>query len=117
MQAKEIMTQNVVTVHPSTTIKEAMTLLAEKRISGLVVTGEDDKIIGVITEKDLLVAYDFLRDTSDKIETFINKNVVSITAETSMDEISRLLVEKNIKRVPVLKDGEVLGVVSRGGMS
>jgi tRNA nucleotidyltransferase (CCA-adding enzyme) len=113
MVAKDIMTTQVMTVLPTTTIKEAITLIVEIEISGLVVLGDNSEVIGIITEKDLLVAYDLLKETKSPIKDFVNCNVVSINEDTPIEEISRILVQSNIKRVPVLKGKQAVGVVSR----
>ena len=113
MFAKDIMTTNVVTVTPKATIKEAITLLVNIEISGLIVLDEANEVVGVISEKDLLVAFDFLEVTKATIQDFISKKVISVQEDTPIEEISRVLIEGNIRRVPVLKDKKLVGVVSR----
>ena len=97
MVAKDIMTTQVLTVKPSISIKEALRLLVEIEISGLIVVNEANDIIGVVTGKDILVAYDFLKQTQAPIDEYINRDVVSVKEDTPIEEISRLLVQGNIK--------------------
>ena len=113
MFAKDIMTRNVVTVQPETTIHEAMRIIVEKEISGLIVVNDKEEVVGVLSEKDLLVAFDWLGVVKPSIVDYYNKNIVAVTEDTPVLEINRLLVIKNIKRVPVIKDKKVVGVVSR----
>lgn len=113
MQAKNIMTKGVVTINPETTIKESVNKLIEHEISGFPVVDENKNIVGVVTEKDLIVAYDFLRNTQEPVKDFMSTEIISIDEEMPIEKISRLLVSKNIRRVPVLKDKKVLGIVSR----
>ena len=113
MKAKDIMTTQVITVLPSITIKDAIKLLVELEISGLIVTDDNNDIYGVISGKDLLVAYDFLGEIKSPIEPYVNRDVISITEEATVADINHLLIERNILRVPVIKDKKILGVVSR----
>ena len=113
MQAKDIMTTQVMTVKPETLIKDAMKLLVGIEISGLIVADDQNNIIGVITERDLMMAYDILKDTKAPIRDYMNTSIMSVAEDTPMEEISKLLVQGDIRRVPVVKDGKILGVISR----
>ena len=113
MLAKDIMTTQVVTIEPETTLKEAINLLVKIEISGLMVMKDDSELVGVISEKDLLVAYDFLGQVKTPVSDFVNREVISIEEDTPVEEISRLLVQQNIRRVPVVKDKKLVGIVSR----
>jgi len=113
MKAKEIMTKDVITVTEATSIQEAIDLLIEKVITGLIVVDKHDKVIGVVTEKDLIVAYDFLSETTSPIGDFTSKDVISAAEDTPIEEIGKILVQRNIKRVPILKENKVTGIVSR----
>jgi len=113
MRAKDIMTKDVITVTADVSVQDAIDLIIEKKISGLVVVGETGEMVGVVTEKDFLVAYDFLNETASSIGDFISKDVISVNEDTPIEEISKILVQKNIKRVPVLNEKVVVGIVSR----
>ena len=113
MPARDIMTTQVVTVHPSATLEEAMKLIVEIEISGLIVVDQNSDIVGVVTEKDLLVGYDFLCQIKAPIAEFMNRQIISVTEDTPIEEISKLLVQRNILRVPVVRGKKVVGVVSR----
>lgn len=113
MTAKDIMTTQVLTARPDMSLKDAMRLCVEICISGLVVADDDMSLVGVITEKDLLVAYDFLKETKSPIRDFIQKKVISVTEDTPVEEVSRILFANNIIRVPVINGNKVVGVVSR----
>ena len=113
MIAKEMMTTQVMTVKPYTSIKDAMQLLVGIEISGLIVTDDNDDILGIVTERDLLVAYEFLGQVRGPISNYMNKNIVGIQEDTTFEEISKLLVQGDIRRVPVLRGTKVVGVISR----
>lgn len=113
MQVKDIMTTNVITISPEATIAEGMQLLLSHNISGLIMIDNNEEVLGVVTEKDFLVAYDFLGTTDALVKEFATYEVVGVKEEDMVDDVSRLLVKSNIKRTPVLKDNKVVGVVSR----
>jgi len=114
MIAKDIMTTQVLTAYPDTTIMEVAKLLVEIEISGLIVLDkESSEVVGVVSEKDIIVAFDFLKKTSAPISDYINREVISVSEVTPIEEISKILVQENVKRVPVLDGKKLLGVVSR----
>lgn len=113
MQAQDIMTTQVITVQSNTTIKEVLTIMVEVGISGLVVTDDQQNVTGVISERDMMVAYDMLGHLKGTIESFVNTKVVGVTPETPVLEVSRILVQSNVRRVPVIEDGKCVGVISR----
>ena len=114
MIAKDIMSTSIKKIKSTATIKEAIQSCVNNKVSGLIVTDEKDKICGILSEKDLLVAFDFLNETDTCIDEFISKDITSVNEDTSIEDVSRLLVSKNYKRVPVIKSDEVVGIVTRG---
>jgi CBS domain-containing protein len=109
--AKDIMTTRVVTVKPSTPIPEAARLLVRRKISGVPVVDEKDKtkVVGILTEADLLAAPAGAKTVAE----VMRKRVISVSPETTIDEIAAILVKRKIKRVPVLEGGKLVGIVSR----
>ncbi|MFA0757571.1 MAG: hypothetical protein KEFWMYNX_000138 [Candidatus Fervidibacter sp.] len=110
-KAKDIMTTRVVTVKPSTPIADAARLLVRRKISGVPVVDEKDKtkVVGILTEADLLAAPSGAKTVAE----VMRKRVISVTPDTSVDDIAATLVKRKIKRVPVLDGGKLVGVVSR----
>ncbi len=107
--AKDIMTQDVVTVTPDTRLQEVAKILAEKKISGLVVV-DGDKVVGIVSEADILKAGDMTKTAGEVMA----KDVVSVSPDTDVAEIARILTDKGIKRVPVIDEsGKLVGIVSR----
>ena len=113
MTAKDIMTTQVMTVQSTTSIREAMKMMIGIEISGLIVTDASGDILGVVTERDLMVAYDFLKEIKAPIQDFMNTHTISVQEDTSLEEISKILVQGDIRRVPVLRGKKVAGIVSR----
>ncbi|MBM7557693.1 CBS domain-containing protein [Halanaerobacter jeridensis] len=138
MKASEIMTTNVVTVSPEDTVKEVAKVLTEEDISGVPVV-EDNELVGIVSEGDL-VAHDkklhfpnyvyfldsvFYLESFEKFEQDLKKvaavkikdimteDVVTISPETTVEDIATLLTDEGINRLPVIEDGEMIGIVSR----
>lgn len=116
MFAKDIMSKDVLSVTPDTTVYRAARLVVDNKISGVPVLSEEGELMGIVTEKDLLVILDFLGVHQAKdalISECMSKDVIACSQDTPVQDISRLLVQKNIKRVPIVKEGKLLGIVSR----
>jgi CBS domain-containing protein len=110
MIASDIMTRKVATIRPEASAQEAARLLDEKRISGAPVVDADSKIIGIITEADIISKVN--RDGLC-VADIMSHDVIAISEETPVSEIAALLTERKIKRVPVVYDGKLVGIVSR----
>ncbi len=116
MRAKEIMTKDVKTLRPSAKVHEAIDFLVKNNVSGAPVVDDKGKLLGMVTEKDLLVSLDFLGKrsaTEISIEEFMSKDVVTFTEDAPFDEISQALVRRNIQRVPIVREGRIVGIISR----
>ena len=139
MQARDVMTAPVVTVRPDTRVEEIAQLLLERRISGVPVVDGHGRLVGMVTEGDLMRrpeigterhrgwwlrffgderarAEEYARAHGSRAEQVMTRNVVTVSDETSVGEIARLLEEHHIKRVPVVRDGKVVGIVSRANL-
>ena len=110
MIASDIMTRNVHTIHPGASVQEAARLLSQERISGAPVVDPDGKIIGVITEADIISKVD---REGLCVADIMSHNVIAVDQETPVGEIAALLTERKIKRVPVVENGKLVGIVSR----
>lgn len=140
MRVAEIMSKEVVTVGPDTTIEEVAGLLTGKNISGVPVVDEDGKLKGIVTQKDLLykdmeprfpavvellggLIYlkgvhkyneELKKLVATKVEDIMTKEVVTVREDARVEDVARLMVEKGINRVPVVRDGNMVGIVGRG---
>lgn len=109
LTAKDIMTKRVVTVSPCTSVEELTELLAGKKISGVPVIDEKKQVVGIATEADVLA-----HPEAETIEELMTKRVISVTPDTPIEEIAKVLAKKKIKRVPVIDEkGKLVGIVSR----
>lgn len=139
MKAMDVMTRNVVTVQPDAQVREIAALMLKHRISAVPVVDADRRVLGIISEGDLmrrvennthsrhswwLEAFYFTQDTPGdyvkahgrKASDVMTTEVVSITKDTSLYEIARLLEKNHIKRVPVVREGRLIGIVSRANL-
>jgi CBS domain-containing protein len=110
MIAHDIMTRTVCTIRPDASVQAAATLLSQKRISGLPVIDGDGKVMGMLTEADIISK---VNREGLKVSEIMSCNVISVTEETPVDEIALLLTERKIKRVPVMDRDKLIGIVSR----
>ncbi len=110
MIARDIMTSRVVTIDPEASAQDAAQLLYQNRISGLPVVDADGKIVGIITEADIISK---VNREGLCVADIMSHNIVAISEETPVSEIAALLTERKIKRVPVVQNGKLVGIVSR----
>jgi CBS domain-containing protein len=142
MKAKEIMSQNVITIGKDTTIEEIAHLFIEKNISGVPVVDRENKVIGMVTQKDLLYKdvephfppvleilggliflggvkhynEELKKLVATKAEDIMTAKVISIDEEEDVERVAELMVEKDINRIPVLRDGKLVGIIGRSDM-
>ncbi len=138
MQASDIMTPELVTVRPDTPLEDVIRLMLTHRISGLPVV-EDGAVVGMVSEGDLLHrpetgterrrrhwlqlfssgetdAADYVRTHGMTAGEVMTTDVVSIAETTPLEDIATLLESRRIKRVPVLREGKLVGIVSRADL-
>jgi CBS domain-containing protein len=142
MKARDIMSANVVTVGPDTAVREIARLLLDKQITAMPVVDQNGAPIGMISEEDLIGPDDATREarrdwwltllaegeplSSAFLEWLhsqrrtagylMSKPVISIDEDADVRDIARLLAAHHIKRVPVVRNGRVVGIVSRGDL-
>jgi len=139
MRAMDIMTSEVITVEENATVQAAAELMAEHGISALPVVDKDTRVIGIVSEGDLLhraetateqrrswwleimtstnqLAGEYIKSHSAKVTDVMTRDVISVTDATPVADIAVLLETHRIKRVPVLRDGRLAGIVSRANL-
>ena len=115
VKAKDIMQYGMITVGKDAPVSEAVHLLVSTRMSGLPVTHEG-RLVGVLSEKDLLLLL-FKNDyLPGRVEEYMTREVVSFDIEDSLCEISHFLVEKPFRRVPIVKNEAIAGMVTRADL-
>lgn len=111
MIARDIMTRTVYTIRPEATAQEVAQLLADHRISGVPVVDERTNIIGIVTEADIISK---VTREGLTVADLMSREVIAVDEEMSASDIAALLTRRRIKRVPVVREGKLTGIVSRG---
>jgi CBS-domain-containing membrane protein len=139
MRASDVMTSEVISVDENATVTTVARLLAERGISAVPVVDKGNRVIGMVSEGDLLhrvetgterrrswwldlmastnkLAGDYIKSRSGKVKDVMTRDVISVTETTPVADIAILLETHRIKRVPVLQDGKLVGIVSRANL-
>ncbi|HSK31789.1 MAG TPA: CBS domain-containing protein [Candidatus Limnocylindria bacterium] len=107
MIAKDIMTRDIITVGTTMTIKKLAMTLIKNQISGAPVAGRNGKIVGVVSEADIVAK------KGKDVKSIMSKKIIGVGEDTSVEEIAQLMTTHRIKRVPVMRGDDVVGIVSR----
>ena len=107
MIAKNIMTRDIITVTPTMTVKNLAMTLIKNQISGAPVSSKDGKIVGIVSEADIVAK------KGKDVKAIMSKKIISVKEETPVEEIAQLMTTHKIKRLPVMRDDKVVGIVSR----
>lgn len=140
MRASDIMTTNIITAEPDMSIQHAAGMMVFAGISGMPVVDESGKLLGMITEGDLMhraeigtgvrqrawwlemvastaeLASQYVREHARKVKDVMSTNVTTVTESCPVGDIAEILERRKIKRVPVMRDGKIVGVVSRSNL-
>src|SRR5215470_13084776 len=139
MKARDVMTRNVICIAPDASVLEAVRLMLQHKISGLPVVDGRSRVLGIVTEGDFLrrtetgterkrprwleflvgsgpLARDYLRSHARRVDEVMTHDVETVTEEAQLGDIVTLMEKYRIKRVPVVRDGRVVGIVSRANL-
>ena len=121
------MTRNTVTATPDMSIAEASNLMKQEKVHRLPVLDKDKKLVGILTEKDILyatpspasslsiheMAYLLSKLTVKKL---MSKNVITITKNTTVEEAARMMVDQDLSSLPVLDGDKLIGIVTKAAV-
>jgi CBS domain-containing protein len=139
MRAHQIMTRKVISVAPETTIVEAANLMLREHVSGLPVLDKAGAVVGIVSEGDFLrrseigtprkrgrlltfflgsggAVEDYVREHGRKVSEIMTPSPMTVSEDAPLPEIVSLMERNNIKRVPVVRDGKLVGIVSRSNL-
>jgi CBS domain-containing protein len=139
MQVRDVMTRNVISVAASETVLGAAGTMLQNRISGLPVVDTEGNLVGMVTEGDFLrrgeigterrrpkwlefligpgrLAEEYVRASGRKVEAVMTVNPITVTEDDSLETVVELMEHRRIKRLPVLRDGKVVGIISRANL-
>ena len=104
---KEVMTTNVTSFREDTPVEEIALTLTTKRITGGPVVSSDGQVVGIVSETDVFTK------KGKVARDIMSQHVITVSPDTGIDEAARLLVGERIRRVPVVKRGKMVGLLSR----
>ena len=104
---KEVMSRNVITFREDTPIEEIAQTLSSKHITGAPVVTSDGHVVGIVSEVDVFTK------KGGVARDIMSPHVITVTEDTGIDEAARLLAGERIRRVPVIKGGKIVGLLSR----
>ena len=139
MKARDVMVSPVVTVKPSNSVQDVAKVLLERRISAVPVVDDKGKLVGIISEMDFLhrsetgterrrpwwlgafvseenFAVDYIKSHGQKVADIMTRRVITATPDTPLHEVASLLEKHSIKRVPIMENGQLVGIVSRANL-
>ncbi|MEI8002941.1 MAG: CBS domain-containing protein [Methanothrix sp.] len=107
----EIMSPNLTYASDKATLNDVLKLMYEENVGGLPIVDEDTRIKAIITEEDFVR---FCRglDTGLTVEAFMSPNVVTAPAQTTIEKMTRMIIQKGFRRMPVVQDGVLMGMVT-----
>jgi len=139
MRAHQIMTRNVITVRPGTSIVEAAKRMLDSHVSGLPVVDEGGKLTGIVSEGDFLrrseigtqrrrpswlqffigpdrAAREFVHQSGRKVEEVMTRDPLVVSEDATLEDLVRLMEKKNVKRLPVMRNDRLVGIVTRANL-
>jgi CBS domain-containing protein len=112
-EIETIMTTDVTTVTRHTPITRVLEIMSEHNVTGLPVVNDDMTLVGIISEKDLLALISDQGDNSAKAEDFMTADIVSFDQDDDLIAICECLTNNHFRRVPIVSQGKLVGIVSR----
>lgn len=113
MQVKDVMNPDVKTIKKDSTIQEAADLMSRYSIGSLIVVVET-RVVGIITERDILqkVVAGGKDATKTAVEEVMTKEVIMIGPETDIEDAAEIMMEKRIKKLPVISQNNLIGIIT-----
>jgi CBS domain-containing protein len=107
----EIMTRDVVCVKYTDSWEDAVELMIEKNVGGCPIVDNDDKVFGIVTERDIVKFLASQRRLDGVVRDYMTPRVVTVTPNTTVGEAMRTMISKKIRRLPIVKDGILFGIL------
>jgi CBS-domain-containing membrane protein len=139
MQARDVMVSPVITVKQSSTVREVAETFLKHRISGAPVVDDQGKVVGVVSEGDLMhraetgterkrswwllsltadqtLATDYVKAHSCRVADIMSRHVITAAPDTPVRDIAEILEKSAVKRLPIMENGQLVGIVSRANL-
>ncbi|MBR4396632.1 MAG: CBS domain-containing protein [Methanobrevibacter sp.] len=108
---KEIMTRDVISISPKYSIRESVDLMTDKGIGSLPIVDKEDKLVGIVTERDFALALAGSL-TTETVGDIMIKDVITTTPGTPIESCSKIMVRNNLRRIPVVEEEKLIGIVT-----
>ena len=108
---KEIMTRDAISITPKYSIRESVDLMTENGIGSLPIVDKEDKLVGIVTERDFALALAGSL-TTETVGDIMIKDVITTTPGTPIESCSKIMVRNNLRRIPVVEEGKLIGIVT-----
>ena len=112
-QASDVMTTNVTTIAPDATVDEAIGVLLDNQISGLPVVDARGMLVGMISEFQLLETVFDPQIRNESVRGFMTRDVIAVDDGALLADVASLFIMHRIRRVPVLREGQLVGLITR----
>ena len=136
MKAEDVMTRKVVCIKPHASLLEAAQVMIDNQISGIPVVDPEEKMIGIITESDFLrssqkrdarsrwfqvildplLSDNYAKSHRRKVEEVMSTDLATVTEDTPIENVVNLMNQRHVKRVPVVRDGRLVGIIARADL-
>lgn len=118
MRVKDVMTTDVRCINESTAIQDAANEMKNLNVGSMPVCDSNDKILGIVTDRDIVInGLTQGLQSSDTVSKVMTINPVTVTPDTSMEDATNLMSQNQIRRLPVVNEGKVVGIVSIGDIA
>jgi acetoin utilization protein AcuB len=112
MLVRNRMSRPAVTIRQDADFQKALSLMQEKKLRRLPVVDDDGQLVGIIVERDLLVAAMRYLQSRVEISDVMTRNVVSVGPDTDLNEVARMMLERKIGGLPVVENGQLVGIIT-----
>jgi len=126
LRVRELMSRPAVIVRPDTSVKQVAALLVRRQISVVPVVDDDGRLVGIVSEADLIPRHDAVesRGEFEHVEQLLDflprtaadvmtRTVLTVPEDADVTKAARIMLEEHVKQAPVVRDGKVVGIVSR----
>jgi CBS domain-containing protein len=118
VKISKVMNEEVIFVFKESTLSQAVDLMIKRRINGLPVIDSNHRVVGIITETDIIRNTDFFNPEQDRLDILqllvcdvMTKNPISLTPDSDIEQAQAIFAATNIKQIPVTSDGALVGIV------
>ena len=118
MQIRDVMTKDVWSSGPAATVAEAAQAMRDMNVGSIPLV-DGDQLVGVITDRDIVIhiVAEGLDAQTERIESFMTREMVTATPDTSVEEASQIMAREQIRRLPVVEDGRLVGYLAIGDLA